>query len=462
MKLNQKIWLIVSFGIIFTLLTTYSLTQYLYERLYVHDVETSLSYQGKKIAAEYKGGSLSPSFQQLVKKLDNLLQARILVTENPSELGACLPFDVDYNSLITANEREQLLAGRTVTKTGYEKRFDRQIMAVIVPLLDGKRLAGVVYMYLPLATITEAFSEVRYILLIAGTIFVGLSLYIGRQIVSRLTRPLQQMEHIAQQMAVGNFKEKMKVTSRDEIGNLSLAFNHMSAALEEVDHKRREFLANVSHELRTPLSYIKGYSEAMVEGIVVDEAQRLKYLQLIHRESGRMQCLVHDLLDLAQLEGESYPLQRMPLPVAQLIEDTLEHYKPILRDKHILLAVDINPDPVVNADENRLEQVIHNIMDNAIRHVGEGSHISVRLEEAKQTAVLTISDNGPGIPPEEVKRLGERFYRVDKARNRKNGGSGLGLSIVKQIVYLHGGQFTIKSVEGKGTDIIISLPLYEV
>lgn len=460
LTLSKKIILLVSTGIIFTLVVSYGLTQYLYGNFYVRNVEKMLIEQGKNIAREYKGGPMSSDFINKVKDYDRISQAEIFVTENPRELGACLPFDVDYQALITDEERNRLLMGESVTKQGYEPRFDRQVMAVIVPLLDQKQLNGVVYLYLPLSSIKDAFNEVRYILLFIGLLFINIALIVGKRLVNRITGPLRRMEHVARQLALGNFKEKVEVTSKDEIGSLGTALNHMATALEEVDQRRRDFLANVAHDLRTPLSYIKGYSEAIIEGVVTGEEQK-KYLRLIHREAGRLQRLVHDLLDLAQLEGDSYPLKLMPLSLAQLVEDLMAKYEPFLREKNIAVTLDLDFDVIVNADEDRLEQAITNILDNALRHSHENGELKIILKQTNNTCTLTISDTGEGIPPEELQRLGERFYRVDKSRTRKGGGSGLGLSIVKQIVFLHKGTLQINSVLGKGTDVSITLPIYE-
>lgn len=464
LKLNQKLWLLVSSGVIFTVLVTYGLTQYLYGKLYVQNIESSLIYQGQRIADMYPRAGLTPAFRKEVERISQVSEAEIFVTENPRQLGACLPFEIEYDALITQEERSRLVAGQTVSKVGYEERFGRQIMAAIVPLLDGKRLEGIVYLYLPLASITEALSEVRYIILVCAFIFVLFSLYIVRHLVNRLTRPLRHMEQTAGKMARGNFSQRFAVTEGDEIGNLGQALNHMASALEQVDVQRREFLANVSHELRTPLSYIKGYSEAVIDGVVADLEEKERYLHLIHREAGRMERLVHDLLDLAQLEGSSYPLHVTPLPLGQLIEDAIDKFRPFLMEKGADLHVHIDPDVITWGDEDRLEQVVHNLCDNALRHLpNEGGllRVSLHREEQADQCILVIADNGCGIAPEELSRLGERFYRVDKARTRKHGGSGLGLSIVKQIVHLHEGTISIQSKVGEGTIVTVRLPLYE-
>ncbi|BAU27916.1 signal transduction histidine kinase [Aneurinibacillus soli] len=462
LKLNQRLWLLITSGIVFTVLMSYGLTEYLYEKLYVQQVESSLRYQGEQVAGMYKGGPLTGAFRQQAEKFNTVSGAEIYVTENQRELGACLPFEVEYNALITEEERGRLLTGKTVSKIGYEERFGRKIMAVIVPLLDNKRLAGIVYLYVPLATITEAFSEARYIVLATGGLFVLISMYAGLQIVTRLTKPLRAMEAAAGEMARGNFAARVDVGITDEVGRLGHALNHMASELAEVEQQRKEFLANVSHELRTPLSYIKGYSEAMIEGVVQAEDDKQRYVTLIHREAGRMQRLVHDLLDLARLEGETYPLTLRPLPLAQLVEDTLEKFCPFLEEKSAQLTMELDPDMIVIGDLDRLEQVIHNLCDNALRHLPENGQLTVTLIMAEGGRCrLTVEDNGPGIPEGELARIGERFYRVDKARNRRNGGSGLGLSIVRQIVHLHGGTWTIESTVGTGTAVSIYLPLYE-
>ncbi|WCN39314.1 sensor histidine kinase [Aneurinibacillus uraniidurans] len=462
LKLNQRLWLLITSGIVFTVLMSYGLTEYLYEKLYVQQVESSLRYQGEQVAGMYKGGPLTAAFRQQAEKFNTVSGAEIYVTENQRELGACLPFEVEYNALITEEERSRLLAGQTVRKIGYEEKFGRKIMAVIVPLLDGKRLAGIVYLYVPLATITEAFSEARYIVLATGGLFILVSMYAGLQIVTRLTKPLRAMEAAAGEMARGNFAARVDVGITDEVGRLGHALNHMASELAEVEQQRKEFLANVSHELRTPLSYIKGYSEAMIEGVVQTEADKQRYVTLIYREAGRMQRLVHDLLDLARLEGEAYPLALMPLPLAQLVEDTLAKFCPFLEEKGVRLTMELDPDMIVKGDQDRLEQVIHNLCDNALRYLPENGQLTVTLMKAEGGRCrLTVEDNGPGIPQNELARIGERFYRVDKARNRRNGGSGLGLSIVRQIVHLHGGTWTIESTVGVGTVVSIYLPLYE-
>jgi len=454
----QKLWLTISCAVLLTVSLLYLISIYSYQKLYVQHIESTLQTEGRQLSSEYKGSL--PDFEQKVQWFNSISQAELLFVSNPRDLSACLPFDVQYTAIITEEDRQELLNGNTVTKIGYEERFHRQIMGVIIPVLEKKKLIGIVYSYVPLKSIKDLIFDLAFVLAPLAIGLILLMAWVGRKIVIALTKPLSQMERVSYQMSKGDFTERIPITTNDEIGRLASAFNSMAHVLQKEDLQRKEFLANVSHELRTPLSYIKGYSEAILDGVSKPE-QQMKFIRLIHKEAGRMQRLVHDLLDLAQLEGDLFPLNKQPTAFAQLIEDTLEAYEQSLLKKGILLKMKLDPDIISYVDEDRMRQVVHNVMDNAIRHTPEGGTISVALLQQEKMCVLRISDTGKGIPPHHVERLGERFYRVDKARSRQNGGTGLGLAIVKQIIEVHGGTLHITSEEDKGTTIVITLMMTE-
>lgn len=454
----QKLWLTISCAVLLTVSLLYLISIYSYQKLYVQHIEDTLQTEGRQLSSEYKGSL--PDFEQKVQWFNSISQAELLFVSNPRDLSACLPFDVQYTAIITEENRQELLNGNTVTKIGYEERFHRQIMGVIIPVLEKKKLIGIVYSYVPLKSIKDLIFDLALVLAPLAIGLILLMAWVGRKIVIAITKPLSQMERVSYQMSKGDFTERIPITTNDEIGRLASAFNSMAHVLQKEDLQRKEFLANVSHELRTPLSYIKGYSEAILDGIS-KPGQQMKFIRLIHKEAGRMQRLVHDLLDLAQLEGDLFPLNKQPTAFAQLIEDTLETYEQSLLEKEIFLKTELDPDIISYVDEDRMRQVVHNVMDNAIRYTPEGGTISVVLLQQEKMCVLRISDTGNGIPPHHVQRLGERFYRVDKARSRQNGGTGLGLAIVKQIVEVHGGTLRITSEEDKGTTVAITLMMAE-
>ncbi|WP_236687354.1 cell wall metabolism sensor histidine kinase WalK, partial [Geobacillus sp. ZGt-1] len=293
-----------------------------------------------------------------------------------------------------------------------------------------------------------------------AAIFAAALLVVGRRMVRQMTEPLQAMEQAAERMAEGRYEADIPVRSDDEIGRLAEAFNQMADAIAKEDERKREFLANVSHELRTPLSYMKGYSEALLAGLAKTKEEEKAYLRLIHRETERMERLVRDLLDLARLEGQSVPLERAPVAFAQVIEDVIATYEPIASQKRIELACELDYDIIVNGDADRLEQVVRNLLDNAIRYTPEGGAVTVRLSRLSEAeGELVIQDTGKGIPKDQLPLLGQRFFRVDRARTRKEGGTGLGLAIVKQIVSLHDGAIWFDSDLGRGMTVFVRLPL---
>ncbi|PEJ19846.1 two-component sensor histidine kinase, partial [Bacillus toyonensis] len=318
----------------------------------------------------------------------------------------------------------------------------------------------IVYSYIPLKSIKDLIYDMGLILAPLAIAMILITIWIGRKIIIAITKPLSQMERVANHFATGDFSERITISSEDEIGRLGKAFNKMAHSLETEDVKRKEFLANVSHELRTPLSYIKGYSEAILDGVAKGPQQE-KVTQLIHKEADRMQRLVHDLLDLAQLEGEHFPLKKQPIVFSQLIEDVLDTYELKFIEKKLRISTNLNPEIIVMIDEDRMQQVLHNVLDNAIRYTNQNGNIIITLEQIDDYCELKIKDTGIGIDAEHLENLGERFYRVDKARSRQHGGTGLGLAIVRQIVHIHDGEWKIESEKGKGTTVFIKLKIQD-
>lgn len=452
----QKLWLTVVCAVCVTVSFLYFVSLYSYEKLYVDNLKGSLVMEGKNLAAQYDKHEGISTFEEKVRSFDQISSSDVIFVSNPRDLSACLPFDVHHHSLISEGDRQTLLDGKTVTKIGYEEHFDRNIMGVVIPVLENKKLVGIVYSYIPLKSIKDLIYDMGLILAPLAIAMILITIWVGRKIIIAITKPLSQMERVANHLATGDFSERITVSSEDEIGRLGKAFNKMANSLETEDVKRKEFLANVSHELRTPLSYIKGYSEAILDGVAKGPQQE-KVTQLIHKEAGRMQRLVHDLLDLAQLEGEHFPLKKQPIVFSQLIEDVLDTYEIKFIEKELHISTNLNPEIIVMIDEDRMQQVLHNVLDNAIRYTNQNGNIVITLEQIDDYCELKIKDTGIGIDIEHLENLGERFYRVDKARSRQHGGTGLGLAIVKQIVHIHGGHWKIESEKDKGTTVIIKL-----
>lgn len=459
-SLALKMWLSITAAILITILYSYLLSYFFYEKLYVENVENVMLEQGERLSSDYESGPLTDELKKKIEWYNSKSEAEIFVVNNPKELSACFPFEMDVEALIGAEEREELLAGKTIEKVGYEERFERKIISVVIPLLDENRLEGIIYMYMPLAKITELTKEFAYLWLTAALIFLIIALFAGGKIVKRLTGPLMKMKEAADDVAEGNYAARLNIHTKDEIGRLAAAFNHMSESIQKEDERKKEFLANVSHELRTPIGYVKGYSDALLCDMIQDEQDKKQYLNLIHREAGRMERLVGDLLDLSRLDREEYKLVTMPLPLAQLIEDAMIKYQPVLREKGLSFQLNLDPDIIINGDEGRIEQILQNVMDNALKYSEKGG-ISIELQNEGNMCVIRIQDTGKGIPEEDLSKIKERFYRVNKARTRSDGGTGLGLAIADKLAILHGGSLTISSSLRVGTTVEIRLPIME-
>ncbi|MCM3086407.1 cell wall metabolism sensor histidine kinase WalK [Bhargavaea ginsengi] len=234
---------------------------------------------------------------------------------------------------------------------------------------------------------------------------------------------------------------------------------HDISELIRLEKIRKDFVANVSHELRTPVTSIKGFSETLMDGAIQDESAAMQFLEIIHGESGRLEMLIEDLLDLSKIEKEGYVLRLQPVNVNEVIERSVRSISGRLKNREMTVEVDYPHELLIKADPERLVQVLVNLLTNAVSYSKPGTLIKVTAAETASMVSISVTDQGIGIPAEELPRLFERFYRVDKARSRDSGGTGLGLSIVKHLVDLHGGTITVESEPGKGSTFTVSIPL---
>ena len=235
---------------------------------------------------------------------------------------------------------------------------------------------------------------------------------------------------------------------------------HDITELKRLDQIRSDFVANVSHELRTPLSILRGYIETLLDNPQTSGGELSRILQVMERHSNRLGLLVNDLLSLAQLESSSSNLELRAVRVQELFDNVIRDWKKKLAAKNLKVIVDVAPDvPTIRADDARLQEVLYNLLDNAVKYSPETGDIRLRAERRGTEVVLSVSDDGVGVPKEDLPRIFERFYRADKARSRELGGTGLGLAIVKHIAQLHGGRVEAESEFGRGTTIRVILPV---
>jgi two-component system phosphate regulon sensor histidine kinase PhoR len=244
----------------------------------------------------------------------------------------------------------------------------------------------------------------------------------------------------------------------DEVTGAVVLF-HDITELKRLDQIRRDFVANVSHELRTPLSILRGYVEVLLDESEMSREEVRRILSIMERHSRRLALLINDLLSLAQLESSNAKLELSVVRAEELLNNVVRDWKEKLSAKNLKVTVDLPPEGLtIRADGTRLEEVLHNLLDNAVKFSRENGQISLRVTRCGSNVVMSVADNGIGIGKEHLPRIFERFYRADKARSRELGGTGLGLAIVKHIAQLHGGRVEAESELGRGTTIRVILP----
>lgn len=458
-KLSVKIWMLLLVFITTTIVFLAVFTNFLYEELYVQHTESSMKEVAENLKRTYDGGVVTDDFIKQTEEYNRFSDVEVFTIRNPRELSACLPFDIDYDTLIGAEERAELIDGNAVTKRGYEKRFDREVVSVIYPLVDENRLEGIIYLYVPLTKITEmASKDVLFLILIVSLLLIGLA-FISLKSLQRVLKPLAKLKEASILMAAGKYDTRVQVESQDEVGELAQTFNQMAKSIQEEDEKKRNFLSIVSHELRTPISYIKGYGEAFEQQLIPNEKKAEVY-SLIVREANRMQKLTNDLLTVARSETLE-KVEIGPLVLAETIREVLQLVKPMADEKEIAFAVAIDEETILSADEQKTKQILINILENAIRYSPNLSMISITNNSTKKETTIQIIDEGCGIEQEHLPKITERFYRVNQARSRSDGGTGLGLSIASQLVDVQNGKLAFESEVGKGTTVYITLPIWE-
>lgn len=297
------------------------------------------------------------------------------------------------------------------------------------------------------------------LLVVAG---VGLLLF------RRLTKRLRHMQDGVSAFEQGDFDTRVDVDSNDEIGQLAKCFNSMADTLEDTmeelrqaDRMRRELVANVSHDLRSPLASIQGYLETVhIKDGDLDPEERQRYVKTALRNAQRLNNLVSELFELSKLETEQVEPTIEPFPIAELAQDIVMQYEPQAEEQGIDLTVDLPERHVrVEADIGLVERALSNLIDNAIHYTPDGGAVRVRLENQRLDVCVEVTDTGPGIPEDDLPHIFERFYRVDKSRDRDKGGAGLGLAIAKTILELHGRTLEVDSTVGEGTTFRFRLPV---
>jgi two-component system sensor histidine kinase BaeS len=303
-----------------------------------------------------------------------------------------------------------------------------------------------------LAQITRLYISLIYASL--GAVLA--SVFLGVLLARSLTRPLRELTEATKKVAKGDLEQQVPIRSKDELGELAASFNQMSSDLAQSRDLRRQMTADIAHELRTPLTVVLGHTEALSEGQLPPDAETF---EIIYDETKRLNRLVEDLRTLSLSDAGELHLNRHRTSPGDLLERAAAARKSEAKAKDITLQIESAVElPDVNIDPDRMTQVLVNLLDNALRYTPAGGSISISAQLIQEGVAIIVKDTGPGIPPEDLSHLFERFYRGDKSRQREEGGTGLGLAIAKSLVENQGGQIRVESQLGEGATFIIKLP----
>ena len=445
--------MIISIGLLSVLMSQY-LKVYFF-----NNKQEELTNTGRQVETQlirYRRGDITrEELEKQINVIGKVTNSRIIIVDGRSSGAAAANTGLD-DDLETILKR--VLDGeKVVRRQHFASELSTYVVAVGLPT-GSANTRGAILLFSPVYEVDQALGRVYEIILITAGIALAVGLILVWVTSRRISRPVIELSRMAEQIARGEAVADAPGMADDEIGHLTRSFNYMKNRLSETDRMRREFIAGVSHELRTPLTSVRGFIQGILDGVICTE-DREKYLRLAFDETNRLTRLTNDLLDLTKLEAGVIKLNKQMIELQELIDDSIltvcrSSGKDILASRVTVTPEDLS----LQADPDRLKQVLINLLSNACRYTPDSGRIEVAAELTGSKVRILVKDNGIGIPAAELPFIFEKFYRIDKSRNSSAGGSGLGLSIVKDLVELHGGSITASSAAGQGTVFEIILP----
>lgn len=445
----------------FLLLNTYG-SNHLEKKL-KNDTRTLLFKEANMISSEYIANSLNASLtledlKIQLESIDNFLGIRvwiinadgtIIVDSSPSGNAEKLNInDLDPHFLDTTISENNYFGGI----------FTQPMMSLIHPISYNFDVSGYIVLHTTMKGITDKGNYYIDEINIAFLIFLPFLFLVFLYIYYLTAIPLKSLMKAAKEYSSGNYSYSFTPKGLQEYRDLGAAINYMSGELGKLDDYQKKFVANISHDFRSPLTSIKGFAEAIKDGTIPYEMQE-KYLNIILFETERLNKLTSSLLELNRFENKGAFLDITSFDINNIIKKTAESFEGSCREKKITLnLVFSSKKTMVDADMGKIQQVLYNLIDNAIKFSHNNSKIKVSTEEKGDKVFVSVKDYGIGIPKDSIKKIWERFYKTDSSRGKDKKGTGLGLSITKEIIQSHNENINVISTEGVGTEFIFSLP----
>lgn len=454
----------VIFGIFsFIMVTTFvpsmtmeHLTREKAESLYAEATQIANTYANGLYTSETDLETVKTQLDSLAIYLESII--RIINPSGRLVMDTVSPINVE--EVIMIEEFDP-----TVTSNSYYMidnffgSFEGDMLNVIAPITTNYKVKGYVTIHCEMTDIQESCNSLLNISYITLVILLLLSLIILIFFTEIVYIPLRKITYATEQYAEGNMHYEFQVESDDEIGYLAACLNYMASQIAGAEDDQKKFVANVSHDFRSPLTSIRGYLEAMIDGTIPPEMHE-KYLNIVLNETDRLTKLTNSLLMLNNLNTKGMLLDRTDFDINKVIRNTAASFEGTCRKKTIAIELILTgQEMLVNADVGKIQQVLYNLIDNAIKFSHHDSVIKIETSLKKNKLFISVKDTGIGIPKDDLKMIWERFYKSDLSRGRDKKGTGLGLSIVKEIINCHGEHINVISTEGVGSEFIFSLAL---
>ncbi|SDG84917.1 Signal transduction histidine kinase [Aneurinibacillus thermoaerophilus] len=435
---------------------------------YIYDgTKEELLRKAKKVNLAIQNDPM-PSDQTtaMLAFLDQTFDTRIWVFDRHGRIISTSTQDeVFIGKSVARSIVEQVMQGKDVVQDLKFEGLSKPMLSVVVPWGQKNEVFGGIVLHAPVEGIDETVGNMREMIVWATLFGILLSTAMVSYISWTISRPLKRIDEVALEIERGNYKQRVAVTTEDEIGDLARTINRMASTLEQVEvervdfeQTRQDFLANVSHELRTPLTAMQGFLEALQDGLVTDETSRQKYYDVMYKETMHMSRLVNDLLELVRLEKQEVNLVKRPIDMNSFLNRLVFAFKEEAAKRNLDLRLEVvDPLPTIIADPYRVEQIFTNLIGNALKFTEQG-HIKLAAREKADGIEVTVEDTGIGISQHDLDFIWERFFKVDRVRSRREAGTGLGLAIVKELVELHHGNIRVESKIGEGTRFVVWLP----
>ncbi len=424
-------------------------------RLYKEASHIASSYIPKSASLDLSGEALKRQFESF-QELNNM---RIWIADSNGTILIDSDTAKNQTGKNIRNYEKTFLNQQSISGRHPKQLIHQPMLSVIYPITRSMQMNGYIILMAPIQAIEEQTTQILNTIIICYIITLCLTALVFVYLNHQSVRPLKKMTAAARQYADGHFDYPMVKFNGQDQAALASAIQYLAEKMQTMNEYQKQFLANVSHDFRSPLTSIKGYTEAISDGTIPPEMQE-KYLDIILFEVDRLHKLTNQLLELNQIESNGILLEITSFDINAVIKETVETFETQCDKKQITVDLILDtPAVLVDADLPKIQRVLQNLLDNAIKFSKTGSTIEIHTTEKQQKCFISIKDHGIGIPREDLHKIWTRFYKGDLSRGRNKTGTGLGLSITKEIIEAHNENINVISTEGAGTEFLFSLPV---